>query len=125
MAEVTGSIPVGSTDKAAGSQEAALRPSVGRRGRVDAGLLDVPLGSRPSSHGDVGADRRPDVDSLVRFHPFGVYENGSGPAVLLALPEIVWEASLGIYCVVKGFRPSPITSELSPAATAEPRLAGA
>jgi Domain of unknown function (DUF4386) len=59
------------------------------------------------------------------FILFGVYENGSGPAFLLALPEIVWEASLGIYCVVKGFRPSPITSGLSSAATAEPRLARA
>ena len=43
---------------------------------------------------------------------FDVYENGSGPAVLLALPEIAWEASLGIYCAWKGFRrrarsPSP------------------
>ena len=41
---------------------------------------------------------------------FGVYENGSGPAFLLALPEIAWEASLGIYAAWKGFRPSPITS---------------
>jgi hypothetical protein len=40
---------------------------------------------------------------------FGVYENGSGFAFLLALPEIVWEASLGIYAAWKGFRPSPIT----------------
>jgi Domain of unknown function (DUF4386) len=40
---------------------------------------------------------------------FGVYENGSGPAFLMALPEIVWEASLGIYAAWKGFRPSPIT----------------
>lgn len=40
---------------------------------------------------------------------FGVYENGSGPAFLMALPEIVWEASLGIYAVWKGFKPSPIT----------------
>jgi Domain of unknown function (DUF4386) len=59
------------------------------------------------------------------FILFGVYENGSGPAFLLALPEIVWEASLGIYCVVKGFRPSPITSELSAPTRAEPRLARA
>src|SRR5919201_4212089 len=28
---------------------------------------------------------------------FGAYENASGPAFLLALPEIAWEASLGIY----------------------------
>lgn len=41
---------------------------------------------------------------------FGVYENGSGPAFLLALPEIVWEASLGIYAAWKGFKPSPITA---------------
>ncbi len=40
---------------------------------------------------------------------FGVYENASGPAALLALPEIAWEASLGIYAAWKGFRPSPIT----------------
>ena len=40
---------------------------------------------------------------------FGVYENGSGPSVLLVLPEIAWEASLGIYAAWKGFRPSPIT----------------
>ena len=41
---------------------------------------------------------------------FGVYENGSGPAFLLALPEIVWEASLGVYAAWKGFRKSPITA---------------
>ncbi|MDQ4027682.1 MAG: DUF4386 domain-containing protein [Actinomycetota bacterium] len=40
---------------------------------------------------------------------FGVYENASGPAALLALPEIAWEASLGIYAAWKGFRRSPIT----------------
>jgi hypothetical protein len=40
---------------------------------------------------------------------FGVYENGAGPAFLLALPEIVWELSLCILPVWKGFRPSPIT----------------
>jgi hypothetical protein len=43
------------------------------------------------------------------FILFGVYENGSGPASLLALPEIAWEGSLGIYCAWKGFRSSPIT----------------
>ena len=43
---------------------------------------------------------------------FGVYDNGSGPAFLLALPEIIWEGSLGIYCAWKGFRPSPITKTL-------------
>jgi hypothetical protein len=47
---------------------------------------------------------------------FGVYENGSGHAFLMALPEIVWEASLGIYAAWKGFRPSPILAEGSAAA---------
>ena len=42
---------------------------------------------------------------------FGVYENGSGPAFLMALPEIAWEASLGIYAAWKGFKRSPITSD--------------
>lgn len=41
---------------------------------------------------------------------FGVYENSSGPAFLLAVPEIAWEASLGVYAAWKGFRPSPITT---------------
>src|SRR5918997_5761029 len=45
---------------------------------------------------------------------FGVYENGSAPSGLLALPEIAWELSLGIYCAWKGFRPSPI-AEPAPA----------
>jgi len=40
---------------------------------------------------------------------FGVYEKGSGPANLLALPEIAWEASLGIYAAWKGFRPGTVT----------------
>jgi len=40
---------------------------------------------------------------------FNVYDQGSTPSGLLALPEIAWELSLGIYCAWKGFRPdSPI-----------------
>ena len=39
---------------------------------------------------------------------FGVFERSSGPALLVALPEIAWEASLGIYLIVKGFKPAPI-----------------
>lgn len=38
----------------------------------------------------------------------GAYDNGSTPASLLALPEIAWEASLTIYLIVKGFKPSAI-----------------
>ena len=39
---------------------------------------------------------------------FGAYKNGSSVATLFALPEIAWEASLGINLIVKGFRPSRI-----------------
>lgn len=38
----------------------------------------------------------------------GAYDNGSAPASLFALPEIAWEASLTVYLIVKGFKPSPI-----------------
>jgi hypothetical protein len=47
---------------------------------------------------------------------FGAYDNGEGPSGLLALPEIIWEAFLGIYCAWKGFRSVPTTE--SPAAMA-------
>jgi hypothetical protein len=54
---------------------------------------------------------------------FGVYDNGSGPAFLMALPEIVWEASLGVYAAWKGFRPSPITTTVDhPALATAPRM---
>jgi hypothetical protein len=39
---------------------------------------------------------------------FGAFKNGSTAANLAAIPEIAWEASLGIYLIVKGFKPSPI-----------------
>jgi hypothetical protein len=55
---------------------------------------------------------------------FGVYENGSGPAFLLAVPEIAWEASLGVYAAWKGFRPSPITKTVDVSQGApKPRVA--
>ncbi|MGZ5372534.1 MAG: DUF4386 domain-containing protein [Aeromicrobium sp.] len=49
---------------------------------------------------------------------FDVYDSGPGPAGLMALPEIIWEASLGIYCAWKGFRTS------SPLARPETAMAG-
>jgi hypothetical protein len=39
---------------------------------------------------------------------FGVLEAGSPGLFLLTALEILWEASLTIYLIVKGFRPSPI-----------------
>jgi len=39
---------------------------------------------------------------------FGAYDQTSGPSFILTLPEAVWELSLGVYLVAKGFKPSPV-----------------
>jgi hypothetical protein len=44
---------------------------------------------------------------------FGAYGNASPVAALAALPVAVFEFSLGVYLVVKGFRPAPITAGMS------------
>ena len=41
---------------------------------------------------------------------FGVIEPDSALKAIAAAPEFVWELSLGIYLMVKGFKPSPITA---------------
>ena len=41
---------------------------------------------------------------------FDVFEAGSAPQAIATIPEFLWELSLGIYLIVKGFRPSPILS---------------
>jgi hypothetical protein len=50
----------------------------------------------------------------------GVIEPDSALKNLAAAPEFVWELSLGIYLMVKGFRPSPIIAE--PTADATPSV---
>jgi hypothetical protein len=54
---------------------------------------------------------------------FNVYENGSTPSFLLALPEIAWEATLGIYAAWKGFRPSAMTQEIDLRDAPKPSMA--
>jgi hypothetical protein len=49
---------------------------------------------------------------------FGAYDQTDPGAGLLALPEIIFEASFAIYLIVKGFRPSEVLS--GPPATAAP-----
>ena len=41
---------------------------------------------------------------------FGVFEQVSLPAAIATIPEFLWELSIGVYLVVKGFQPSPITT---------------
>jgi len=47
---------------------------------------------------------------------FGAFGQFSQPALLLVLPVAAWEFSLGVWLVVKGFRPSPITEATTPVA---------
>jgi hypothetical protein len=54
---------------------------------------------------------------------FGAYENGSGPAFLMALPEIAWEGSLGIYLAWKGFKTTKIIPLDTRAPAVEPSMA--
>src|SRR3954454_13163584 len=42
---------------------------------------------------------------------WGVYEQGTSPAGLAALPIAAWELALGVWLAVKGFRPSPLLAQ--------------
>jgi hypothetical protein len=42
---------------------------------------------------------------------FGAYDQISTANSLLTVPEAAWELSLGVYLLVKGFKPSPILLE--------------
>jgi hypothetical protein len=44
---------------------------------------------------------------------FGGIGQHSPWALLGALPVAVWELSLGLWLVIKGFKPSPITTDLT------------
>jgi hypothetical protein len=42
---------------------------------------------------------------------FDLYDAGGPVQGILAIPEIIWELSLGIYPLVWGFKSSPILEE--------------
>jgi hypothetical protein len=46
---------------------------------------------------------------------FGAYTQTSPVSAIATIPEFAWELSLGIYLIVKGFKPSPITAGTLPA----------
>ena len=48
---------------------------------------------------------------------FGLNEPVSALSALAALPIALWEFSLGVWLIVKGFRPSPITAGMPAAST--------
>jgi hypothetical protein len=41
---------------------------------------------------------------------FGLVDRVSALPAIAAIPIALWEFSLGVYLVVKGFKPSPITA---------------
>src|SRR5665647_2670045 len=46
---------------------------------------------------------------------FGVVDRTSAATGILVIPDFIWELSLGIYLVVKGFKPCPITDAMNAA----------
>ena len=48
---------------------------------------------------------------------FGLWDRISVPSGLLAIPIALWEFSLGVYLIVKGFKPSPITAGMTASST--------
>ncbi|HWH99235.1 MAG TPA: DUF4386 domain-containing protein [Propionibacteriaceae bacterium] len=48
---------------------------------------------------------------------FGLWDRISAPSGILALPIAAWEFSLGVYLIVKGFKPSPITAGMTATST--------
>jgi hypothetical protein len=40
----------------------------------------------------------------------GVTEAGSAWQVAASMPELFWELGLGVYLIVKGFKPSPVST---------------
>jgi len=48
---------------------------------------------------------------------FGIWDQVSLPAGIATVPIALWEVSLGVWLVVKGFKPSPITTGMTAAET--------
>jgi hypothetical protein len=48
---------------------------------------------------------------------FGLKDQVSGLSAIAVLPIALWEFSLGVYLVVKGFKPAPITAGMTAADT--------
>jgi hypothetical protein len=54
---------------------------------------------------------------------FGAFDTGPGPQAIATIPEIIWEASIGLYLTFKGFKAvSPVLDE-SRDADVDPGLA--
>jgi hypothetical protein len=67
----------------------------------------------------IGLIGAPILFVYTMFAVVGVADNFSGAAGLAALLIAVWEFSLGVYLLVKGFKPSPITDAFDAEAAAK------
>ena len=65
----------------------------------------------------IGLIGAPILIAAVVAKLFGSPGSIAGGGGLAALPVAAWELSLGVWLVVKGFRPSPITTEMDAATT--------
>ena len=65
----------------------------------------------------VGLIGAPLLVASVAATLFGLKEPVSALSALAALPIALWEFSLGVWLIVKGFRPSPITAGMTAAST--------
>jgi hypothetical protein len=53
---------------------------------------------------------------------FGVIDKGSKAQGIATAPEFIWELGLGIYLMIKGFRPSPITDGMEAPVVVPPAI---
>ena len=74
--------------------------------RANPRLPDVPLGPRAAADGVARARRRAADHRLRDAVMFGVDHPSGTLQGLATIPEFLWELSLGVYCTLKGFRPS-------------------
>ena len=65
----------------------------------------------------VGLIGAPLLVASVAATMFGLKDPVSALSALAALPIALWEFSLGVYLIVKGFKPSPVTAGMTTADT--------
>ena len=54
---------------------------------------------------------------------FGAFDAGPGPQAIATIPEIIWEASIGIYLTFKGFKATPAVLDEGRDTEVDPGLA--
>jgi hypothetical protein len=54
---------------------------------------------------------------------FGAFDAGSAPQTIATIPEIIWEASIGIYLTFKGFKTPAAASDERRDVAIDPGLA--